>query len=466
MYCKACGKLIDNDSTFCNHCGPKQFTDVESGSQINLTLNKTPIKFSKLKFTIPLAIVIAIGAILLSLKFLNHNKITIADITIDHVTPELSVAVKKYDWLGNFHEGLACVKLAEKYGYIDKLGCEIIPCIYDDAEDFQFGVAIVTIGEKEGLINKEGKVIAPCIYDSISSFDEDRTATVRKDKCGRINTKGELVIPLEYDFCNDFRDGLAAVMNNGKYGFINIYNQLVIPCEYDNLYNGNGFNEGLCGVKKGDNWGYINMKGEVVLPFQRGLTGEPFYNGMVPTYKGGPGLTRFVDDGKGGVSIVKDKDEPFMTAYINKEGELCSEWSEYLYGGFYKGYAEIKDTNRATGLIDIWGNIVIPCEYLMVWYEGTDGNWWVCEGSHRYGMYNIHQDRIVIPCVYDRLSYYVKEGLVAAQKNGKYGYINPDNEVIIPFNYEYAKDFSEGFAVVEKYGKYGFVDRYGNDTFN
>lgn len=470
MYCKHCGKLIDNDSTFCNHCGTKQSQDFKYEPKITSS-NKKQIKFPRQKVVIAVVIVIFVCILGYGLKHIKGNRITIADITIDRISPELAEATKRYDHLSSFHEGLARVERSGKYGYIDKLGREIIPCTYDDADDFEFGVAVVAIAEKEGLINKKGKVIAPCIYDSIFSFDEDSTATVRIDsypnsRYGRINIKGEIVIPLEYEECDNFREGLAAVKKNGKYGFINKNNQLVIPYEYDDLYNSNGFNEGLVGVKKGENWGYINKKGEVILPFKKGFTGEPFYNGMVPTYKGGIGMTRFVDDGKGGISIVKDKDEPFMMAYINSEGELCSEWSEYNYRGFYKGYAIISDKNRGQGVMDNWGNIVIPCEYALVWYEGTDGIWWLCEGSHRYGMYNIYQDRIAIPCVYDDLSYYVKEGLIAAEKNGKHGFINPSNEIVIPFNYEHARDFSEGFAVVSKYGKYGYVDRYGNDTFN
>ena len=51
------------------------------------------------------------------------------------------------------------------------------------------------------------------------------------------------------------------------------------------------------------------------------------------------------------------------------------------------------------------------------------------------------------------------------KKNGKYGYINENNEIIIPFVYDSASQFSEGFAIVEKFGKPGFVDRYGVDTF-
>ena len=40
------------------------------------------------------------------------------------------------------------------------------------------------------------------------------------------------------------------------------------------------------------------------------------------------------------------------------------------------------------------------------------------------------------------------EGLAAVQKNGKWGYINEDGEVVIPFEYDIAFVFNEGLAVV------------------
>ena len=43
--------------------------------------------------------------------------------------------------------------------------------------------------------------------------------------------------------------------------------------------------------------------------------------------------------------------------------------------------------------------------------------------------------------------------------------LDKEGNVVIPFIYDKASDFSEGFAVVKRYGKYGYVDRYGHDTF-
>lgn len=65
------------------------------------------------------------------------------------------------------------------------------------------------------------------------------------------------------------------------------------------------------------------------------------------------------------------------------------------------------------------------------------------------------------------------EDLAAVKKNGKWGYIDTDNKIVIPFQYELAYDFSEGYAIVSpssrqaEYGKVyelGFIDKAGKYT--
>ena len=41
----------------------------------------------------------------------------------------------------------------------------------------------------------------------------------------------------------------------------------------------------------------------------------------------------------------------------------------------------------------------------------------------------------------------------------KCGYIDPENNVVIPFEYETAMSFSEGYASVVKGGKCGYIDK-------
>ena len=63
---------------------------------------------------------------------------------------------------------------------------------------------------------------------------------------------------------------------------------------------------------------------------------------------------------------------------------------------------------------------------------------------------------------FDDVGYFkFKEGLVAVQKDGKWGYINTKGEQIIEYKFDYAWGFNEGFARVQKDGKWGYINTKG-----
>ena len=59
-----------------------------------------------------------------------------------------------YEQINNFFEGIASVKIGEKYGYINKSGKEIVPIKYDDASNFSEGLAAVKLNGKWGFISR------------------------------------------------------------------------------------------------------------------------------------------------------------------------------------------------------------------------------------------------------------------------------------------------------------------------
>ena len=79
------------------------------------------------------------------------------------------------------------------------------------------------------------------------------------------------------------------------------------------------------------------------------------------------------------------------------------------------------------GFIDKMGNEVIPCDF-----DFMDGG---C-------------------CFHDGLAY--------VRKGDKVFFINTEGKEAFPFEYEYARDYSEGFAFVSKDNKCGFIDVKGN----
>ena len=133
---------------------------------------------------------------------------------------------------------------------------------------------------------------------------------------------------------------------------------------------------------------------------------------------------------------------------------------------FRDGLSVVKDYRGFDGLINLRGEFVLPCEYSFI-ANGFDKKYVVVGMNDKFGYADKITGELIIPCDYD-IEYdgwSFHEGLVPVKKNGKYGYINDKNQIIIPFIYDNANAFSQGLAVVERFGKYGYVDRYGNDTF-
>ena len=60
----------------------------------------------------------------------------------------------------------------EQWGYINKAGEQIIPCIFEKAFQFSYGRALVKMNGKYGYIDREGTIKIPCIYSKASAFNK------------------------------------------------------------------------------------------------------------------------------------------------------------------------------------------------------------------------------------------------------------------------------------------------------
>ena len=106
----------------------------------------------------------------------------------------------KFDQINEFHEGLAVVKINNKFGYLNSAGIIIIPATYDFANDFSNGIADVKIENKWGFINTSGVLVIPRIYDYVNhDIDNDYIIIKSKDKYGIINKNNEIITPIIFD---------------------------------------------------------------------------------------------------------------------------------------------------------------------------------------------------------------------------------------------------------------------------
>ena len=373
----------------------------------------------------------------------------------------LALALPKYNQVENFHEGLAavCDKETTLWGFIDKTGKEVIPCLYQYIPvEFNEGVAIVcTTDERMQIIDHEGKVIAPFDYvykgdgfhDGLIAFvevndvgEDDEIDWQHWGKAGFIDTKGKVVIPADtYDvmmgegpLISNFSDGLCRQNLDGKCVYIDTKGKVVIEC---NSSFGDDFSEGLVSVWKFNEskdeyfYGFIDKTGKEVIPHQFTTVGS-FSEGLC--FVSGKGKSGFID--KNGKWVIEG-DYQVLRLYEDTEGEedLCPNFSE--------GLAWVCNSEGKFGYIDKTGKTAVPFRYEPGYSEESE---WFEEQ----------------PC------YDFKGGIARVwdKATKMYGFIDREGKEIFPCQFDGAEDMSEGLALINRGGQYGFIDAKGNCTLD
>ncbi|MDZ4787087.1 MAG: WG repeat-containing protein [bacterium] len=168
-----------------------------------------------------------------------------------------------YDWVSEFKNGVAQVKLNGKWGLIDKNGKILITPKYSEIYPLEEGLSRITENGMFGLLDNNGKQICPAMYDYIEDFSEGLAKVRINSKQGYIDKSGSEVIPLKYDFADNFSEGLAKVVLDSKHGYIDKSGSEVIPLKYDFADN---FSEGLAKIMLDSKYGYIDKNDIVVIP--------------------------------------------------------------------------------------------------------------------------------------------------------------------------------------------------------
>lgn len=101
---------------------------------------------------------------------------------------------------------------------------------------------------------------------------------------------------------------------------------------------------------------------------------------------------------------------------------------------------------------------ILPGEYLRI-NEFKEDLSSVKSKDNKYGFID-RNGKIVIPFEYEDAGNFA-EGFAPVKKDGKWGYISRSGELKIPFDFDEASDFSEEYAVVSQNGKAGFIDKNG-----
>lgn len=267
--------------------------------------------------------------------------------TRDLIESNGNIIFSSSEFISDFYDGLANVRIGEENAFINTKGDIVIQCSYDTVDDFFGGLALVSFNRKYGFIDQRGVLVIPCIYDKAWSFLEGRSKVEINGKRGYINKKGNIVVPCIYDDAGRFSEGLAWVEKDGILSYINREGEIIIT--FENAYLTKDFSEGLASVC--ERWvhnKFVDKTGNIVIP----NSDDYYYPG-----KFSQGLTILRDDIKYG--------------FINKSGSIQIQAIYDHANDFSEGLAAIKCEEK-WGFINKKNEIVIPCIYDEVYHSWTN----------------------------------------------------------------------------------------------
>jgi len=330
----------------------------------------------------------------------------------------------KYDYVTDFSEGLAGVKLYWKCGYIDKNNkfvIELPKC--DGVEGFKGGLAKIFINGKQGYINKQGKYIVKPEYISLGEYSEGLVDFQIGDKIGYIDEKGKIAIKpyptwtkLQTDMWYDiqFKDELAVAYDkaSNSYGFIDKKGNYVIKPSFKWLCH---FSENLAlAMVANDKYGYIDKTGKFVIKPEIPVSDSIY--ACYGTFSEGLAA-----------KLVKNK-----WGYIDKTGKLIIE-AKY---------------DSIPGMYDFANGFKNSVAIVMV--------------NGKYGLIN-NEGKYILPPEYDQLNEF-SDGLAFALNQTKSGYIDQSGRFIIKFNIPCAfnGNFKNGLAEIRINDKFGYINKKGD----
>jgi len=353
----------------------------------------------------------------------------------------------EYEWIDIFSDDFIRIELNGKFGYINSALRVVIPCKYDGITDFQNGIARARMGRKWGLVDHSGRVRLLCSKYNLIRAMADNIFVVgiydelKKMKYGAIDKMGNELIPCKYNYLMNFHNNVAAFnlggelkkkekkVVGGKWGLVISNGTEILKADKYDYLRGTNDDRYIVGIENSFSEGFlkcgaIDNKGKEIIPCIYGWIRD-FYNG----------IAGFSTNGK---------------------------WNNCGWGGdvYYNGYF---CNDAKWGFVDKQNNIIYQPRYDFI--APFKNGYSRIRLGEKYGFFDLSKKIIQTP-VYDRMSSFSEEllcvvGLYVENKL-LFGYINTDNNIIIPCQFDKACDFKEGKAYVNLNGNFNYIDIHGN----
>ena len=416
-----------------------------------------------------------------------------------------------------FEKSVLKYKRNNKYGLITLENKVITEPIYDSikAINYKEGMLLVEKDKKYGAINIKGKIIIKPEYDQISIDNYYNSETMYKAsgfivkkknedsyKYGYINSKGKMLLPPEYTEISrineiiDDKNVYLLVLKEGQAGVVK-NNKVVLDFEYEDI-SYNLFNNMFI-IQRNSKSGIADIKGKVII--------QPEYDSImfggiyVNAIKDGE-VTVLDINGKKldnnniyaklpttnpNYYITIDKNEIYRI--VDKDNNIKIE-NNYTYIEHIKDDYFIIYKNGKNGIIDLSGKSIADLKYNSIFkISGTEIVQANINSTNNITLLNKEmkivcnmnnaniekKENYVVIYSKDDMKYFDYSGneisyknlypnnkLYAKKINGKWGFIDKADKLIIQNEYEMVTEFNNyGFAGIKKDGKWGVVNSEG-----
>ncbi len=416
-----------------------------------------------------------------------------------------------------FEKSVLKYKRNNKYGLITLENKVITEPIYDSikAINYKEGMLLVEKDKKYGAINIKGKIIIKPEYDQISIDNYYNSETMYKAsgfivkkknedsyKYGYINSKGKMLLPPEYTEISrineiiDDKNVYLLVLKEGQAGVVK-NNKVVLDFEYEDI-SYNLFNNMFI-IQRNSKSGIADIKGKVII--------QPEYDSImfggiyVNAIKDGE-VTVLDINGKKldnnniyaklpttnpNYYITIDKNEIYRI--VDKDNNIKIE-NNYTYIEHIKDDYFIIYKNGKNGIIDLSGKSIADLKYNSIFkISGTEIVQANINSTNNITLLNKEmkivcnmnnaniekKENYVVIYSKDDMKYFDYSGneisyknlypnnkLYAKKINGKWGFIDKADKLIIQNEYAMVTEFNNyGFAGIKKDGKWGVVNSEG-----
>lgn len=416
-----------------------------------------------------------------------------------------------------FEKSVLKYKKNNKYGLISLENKIITKPIYDSikAINYKEGMLLVEENAKYGAINIKGKVIIKPEYDQITVDNYYNSETMYKAsgfivkkkvedsyKYGYINSNGKVLLDTQYTEISrineiiDDKNIFLLVFKNGQAGIVK-NNKTILDYEYEDI-SYNAYNN-MFVIQRNAKSGIADIKGKIIIQpeYDSIMFGGIYINAVknneitILDLQGNKiennNIYAKLPTSNNNYYITIDKDEIYRV--VDREDNVKID-NNYTYIEHIKDEYFIVYKDGKNGIIDLSGKSIADLKYNSIFkIAGTEIIQANINNTNNITLLNNEmkivcnmnnasiekEDNYFKVFSNDDIKYFDNNGneisykqiepnnkMYAKKINGKWGFVNEENKLIINNEYDMVTEFNKyGFAGIKKGGKWGVVNIKG-----